>query len=59
MKVKRRMRYLVMTTLTMTVLLVAGRAQAETTYAADVPESVTTPDIVKTESLGELKFFDG
>lgn len=28
-------------------------------YAADVPESVLTPDIVQTESLGDLEFFDG
>ena len=29
------------------------------TYAADVPESVITPDVVMTERLGELNFFDG
>ena len=28
-------------------------------YAADVPESLLTPDKVKTEFLGTLKFFDG
>ena len=28
-------------------------------YAAKVPESVTTPDKVQTELLGELDFFDG
>ena len=40
-------------------LLVAGRAQAEPTYAADVPESVTTPNTVETKTLGKLEFFDG
>ncbi|MCW2309591.1 DUF1254 domain-containing protein [Rhodobium gokarnense] len=29
------------------------------TYAADVPASVETPDVVETERLGTLKFFDG
>ena len=28
-------------------------------YSADVPESLLTPDKVKTEFLGTLKFFDG
>jgi hypothetical protein len=27
--------------------LVAGSAQAQPTYSADIPESVTTPDIVR------------
>lgn len=34
-------------------------AQQRPRYAADVPPSITTPDVVKTEQLGELKFFDG
>ena len=34
-------------------------AQEKPKYAADVPESVTTPDVVQTELLGELEFFDG
>ena len=34
-------------------------AQDAPAYAADVPESVTTPDIVETYSLGTLEFFDG
>lgn len=34
-------------------------AQQKPKYAADVPESIQTPDVVKTEQLGELKFFDG
>jgi hypothetical protein len=42
-----------------TALMTAGRAQAEPTYAADVPESVTTPDTVRTRALGTLEFFDG
>ena len=43
------------------VMLVAtvGQLQAQPKYAADVPESVTTPDVVTTYSLGKLKFFDG
>ncbi|SHK45543.1 Uncharacterized conserved protein [Shimia gijangensis] len=28
-------------------------------YAADVPENVLTPDIVETDTLGNLEFFDG
>jgi hypothetical protein len=28
-------------------------------YAADVPSSILTPDLVKTERLGDLNFFDG
>lgn len=28
-------------------------------YAADVPSSILTPDVVKTERLGDLRFFDG
>jgi len=53
------MQYMVMTTLAMAVLLVAPRVQAQPTYAADVPESVTTPDTVRTRTLGKLEFFDG
>jgi hypothetical protein len=35
-------------------------AQAQTPkYAAKVPESVTTPDTLQTELLGDLDFFDG
>lgn len=34
-------------------------AAEETRYKADVPESVTTPDTVKTDLLGTLRFFDG
>ncbi|MEM9059299.1 MAG: DUF1254 domain-containing protein [Pseudomonadota bacterium] len=39
--------------------LIAGPALAEPKYAADVPEAVTTPDVVETETLGKLEFFDG
>ncbi|MBT3770447.1 MAG: DUF1254 domain-containing protein [Acidiferrobacteraceae bacterium] len=28
-------------------------------YAADVPDALITPDLVQTDYLGELKFFDG
>ena len=34
-------------------------APVKPTFSADVPESVTTPDIVFSERLGELRFFDG
>lgn len=34
-------------------------AIASPEFAADVPESVTTPDVVETETLGTLNFFDG
>ncbi|WP_353049681.1 DUF1254 domain-containing protein [Falsiruegeria litorea] len=41
--------------------LMAGGAQAESVakYAADVPENVLTSDVVETDSLGTLEFFDG
>lgn len=47
------------TAMMVAVLMAAGSAQAEPKYAADVPESVTTPDTVKTKALGKLEFFDG
>lgn len=39
----------------------ASSAHAQTTpkFAANVPESIMTPDTVQTETLGTLKFFDG
>ena len=42
-------------------LAVIESALAEQTpkYAADVPKSILTPNVVATEGLGELKFFDG
>jgi len=30
-----------------------------TLYAQDVPENITTPDVVSTQTLGELNFKDG
>ena len=30
-----------------------------TKYAAKVPESIQTPDVVESSRLGRLKFFDG
>lgn len=41
-----------------TLLALAVPAAAQE-FAADVPDSVTTPDIVETYSLGTLEFFDG
>ena len=39
---------------------VTGKAPAQTPkYSAKVPESVTTPDKLHTELLGDLEFFDG
>lgn len=40
-------------------LMTAAPAAQAQTYAADVPDSVTTPDVVATERLGTLNFFDG
>ena len=37
----------------------AAFAQQQPKYAADVPDSILTPDLVKTERLGDLNFFDG
>ena len=37
----------------------AASAQQQPKYAADVPDSILTPDLVKTERLGDLNFFDG
>lgn len=42
-----------------TWLALALTAHAEPKYAADVPESLMTPDSVKTKYLGELTFTDG
>ena len=39
--------------------LAAVQAAGSPKYAAKVPQSVMTPDVVKTEKLGELRFFDG
>ena len=39
--------------------LTAWAQDAAPKYKADVPESIKTPDTVKTERLGALKFFDG
>ena len=41
------------------LLLTVGQAQSEPKYAAKVPESVKTPDVVETSTLVKLKFFDG
>ena len=38
---------------------VHAQSGANPKYSADVPESIKTPDTVKTESLGTLNFFDG
>ncbi len=38
---------------------IAAASAAEPTYKAIVPDSVTTPDTVHTELLGDLEFFDG
>ncbi|WP_406645688.1 DUF1214 domain-containing protein [Aliisedimentitalea scapharcae] len=34
-------------------------AQSTAEYAAAVPENVLTPDLVRTRTLGDLRFFDG
>ena len=40
------------------VLAGSSNANAQT-YEADVPNSIKTPDVIETERLGTLKFFDG
>ncbi|MEQ9696024.1 DUF1254 domain-containing protein [Shimia sp. SDUM112013] len=41
-----------------TTLALAAPATAQE-FAADVPDNVRTPDVVETETLGTLNFFDG
>jgi len=41
------------------VINTAAFAQQPPKYAADVPDSILTPDLVKTERLGDLNFIDG
>ncbi len=41
------------------VLTFSLSSTAEPTYKADVPQSITTPDVVSTRYLGELNFVDG
>ncbi len=41
------------------VSIAANGAMAKGKYAADVPDSIMTPDKVETKSLGTLEFFDG
>lgn len=43
----------------MIVFCATSQAGEEPKYASDVPESVTTPDVVRTKQLGKLEFFDG
>ena len=45
--------------LSATVSQVHAQSEAKPKYAANVPDSVTTPDKVQTELLGDLEFFDG
>ncbi len=51
-------RLLIMTTAVVCAATVAWAASHTFKQTTDIPESVTTPDKVKT-SIGELKFFDG
>jgi hypothetical protein len=46
---------------TVSIILLAGVATAETSppYKADVPESITTPVLVQSKYVGDLKFVDG
>lgn len=41
------------------ITLSVATAFAAPKYSADVPESILTPDVVETEQLGTLQFFDG
>ncbi len=36
-----------------------GQTPRTPKYKAEVPESIKTPDVVETERLGTLRFFDG
>ncbi len=38
---------------------IVNPAQSTAEYAAMVPENVLTPDLVRTKSMGDLRFFDG
>ncbi len=38
---------------------VSAQSREKPRYWADVPKSIQTPDVVQTERLGTLKFFDG
>ena len=40
-------------------LSLASSAALAQTYAAETPEAVLTPDVVETQRLGTLRFFDG
>ena len=42
----------------LTLVLSSATAFAAT-YEAKIPESITTPDVVHTETMGELNFTDG
>ena len=57
-KIKRPMSTLVVTAAALSAIFSSASA-AEPKYAAEVPESVTTPDKLHTELLGDLEFFDG
>ncbi|MFT7639954.1 MAG: hypothetical protein ACI9G1_001692 [Pirellulaceae bacterium] len=58
MNTKRHLPTLLAATAALSVALTSATA-AEPEYAAKVPESVTTPDKLHTELLGDLEFFDG
>ncbi len=49
----------IMLALAMLLIVAPAFVSAAPKYAADVPENVTTPDVVQTKQLGELHFFDG
>lgn len=59
--IEARLRVLLSYTLLALTVGAVGSVHAaeEPRYKADVPASVTTPDTVKTDLLGDLKFFDG
>ena len=56
MNIKRKL----LKTLSIIMLLpVLSFAQNDPKYKADIPDAIKTPDIVETEHLGTLNFFDG
>ncbi len=61
MKIKMKMKQIVLVAMALLAAFVAlpSRGDDRPRYWADVPEWIQTPDVVKTERLGTLRFFDG
>lgn len=60
MKIAKTRRQIVAALTALALIATAGSAWSqEPKYKANVPESITTPDKVHTDLLGDLEFFDG